>query len=438
MENHKHYVTLKHMLVFLFLKLYARTKVHRIEPNGDKHFVVTDRGSIVARRVIVATNAFTRELFPELAAIEPYQSQILVTDHVRDRVRGRIVTSDIGPVFFNQPREGAADGRAPLLMGGGNDRPMTNPSSRRRSPAVHAQLMKIRDSFYPELVGQPPSGEWIGPMAFTPDGLPCIGFLRAGLIVAAGYNGYGGSYATVAGHLAAQMTLTDAVPEAVPEEIFSPRRLLKKDPLFLTEREGLWRVASSLCQQLRTVNRQISDALMLGAEIYQRLPQSSAVLIRPSDDLISERIVTPDTLTSFGAFKDFSREELARLLRLTRCWDLPKGTLIFTEDLPGDSCYFIIEGRVDVSTRNRGTNQLLARLEAGSVFGQVSVIDGATRSATCSSAAGSILLELERGPCEQLLREGSALAIKLLASLNDGLISALRGADSTAVAGRKA
>jgi glycine/D-amino acid oxidase-like deaminating enzyme len=174
--------------------LYARTKVRRIESKHDDHIVLTDRGSISARRVIVATNAFTRELFPELSDIEPYQSQILVTDHVRDRVRGRIVTSDIGPVFLNQPREGAADGRAPLLMGGGNDRPMKNPSSRRRSPVVHSLLMQIRDSFYPELVGQPPSGEWIGPMAFTPDGLPCIGFLRAGLVVAAGYNGYGLRY----------------------------------------------------------------------------------------------------------------------------------------------------------------------------------------------------------------------------------------------------
>ena len=30
-------------------------------------------------------------------------------------------------------------------------------------------------------------------MAFTPDGLPCIGFLRPGLVIAAGYNGYGGA-----------------------------------------------------------------------------------------------------------------------------------------------------------------------------------------------------------------------------------------------------
>ena len=43
---------------------------------------------------------------------------------------------------------------------GGDDRPMKNPSSRRRSPAVHARLIALRDSFYPELVGQPPTAEW--------------------------------------------------------------------------------------------------------------------------------------------------------------------------------------------------------------------------------------------------------------------------------------
>ena len=142
---------------------------------------------------------------------------------------------------------------------------MKNPSSRRRSPAVHAHLMKLRDNFYPELAGRPPSAEWVGPMAFTPDGLPCIGFLRPGIIVAVGYNGYGGSYATAAGHAAAEMAISDVVPEWLPEEIFSPRRLLSDQPLFLTEREGLWRVAVSLCRQVQSVNRQLSDKMTLHA-----------------------------------------------------------------------------------------------------------------------------------------------------------------------------
>ena len=99
----------------------------------DRHHVITDRGRIVARRVIVATNAFTRELLPEMRMHLPRQSQIMLTEHARDRTRGRIVTSEQGPAYFNQPRGGARNGRAPLFSGGGDDRPMENPASRRRS-----------------------------------------------------------------------------------------------------------------------------------------------------------------------------------------------------------------------------------------------------------------------------------------------------------------
>jgi hypothetical protein len=40
-----------------------------------------------------------------------------------------------------------------------------------------------------------------------------------------------------------------------------------------------------------------------------------------------------------------------------------------------------------------------------------------------------VLLEIVRGPCEDLLRGGTILALKFLATLNEGLILALRGAD---------
>jgi glycine/D-amino acid oxidase-like deaminating enzyme len=410
--------------------LYTRTRVLRItsvDPN--EHRLVTDRGNIAARRVIVATNAFTKELFPELAAIEPYQSQILVTEHVADRVRGRIVTSDNGPVFFNQPREGARNGRAPLIMGGADDRPMKNPSSRRRSPAAHAHLMKLRDSFYPELAGRPPSAEWVGPMAFTPDGLPCIGFLRPGIIVAVGYNGYGGSYATAAGHAAGEMAISDVVPEWLPEEIFSPRRLLSDQPLFLTKREGLWRVAVSLCRQVQNVNRRLSDELTLHASSTVAPKTVDTQITCLSGKIRSTDDTEAEFLTAFDAFRKFSQEEVHELLRLMRRWELGKGKLVFSEGSPGGNCFIILQGTVDVSVNTRGQQQLLATLNPGSVFGQMSLIDGVPRSATCSVRNDAVLLELVRAPCEELLNSGSTLALKFLATLNEGLILALRGAD---------
>jgi len=412
--------------------LYTRTRVRRIvSAHADEHRVVTDRGTIVARRVIAATNAFTRDVLPELAAIAPHQSQILVTEHVPDRARGRIVTSDEGPVFFNQPREGARDGRAVLLMGGGDDRPMANPSSRRRSPAVHARLMALRDSFYPELAGQPPSAEWVGPMAFTPDGLPCVGFLRPGLVVAAGYNGYGGSYTTAAGHAAAEMAMTDVVPEWLPEEIFSPRRLLSDEPLFLSERTGLWRVAASLCGQIQNVNRRLSEALTLQqpASSAAAAPAASKQISGPRGKSRPGDSIDVEALKAFASLAKFSRRELRELLPLMRRWDLAKGTVVFTEGSQGGTCFLIVAGAVDVSVNGRGQRQLLATLNAGSVFGQMSLIEGVPRSATCSVRADAVLLEMQREPCRQFLNGGSAMALKFLATLNEGLTLALRGAD---------
>jgi hypothetical protein len=59
----------------------------------------------------------------------------------------------------------------------------------------------------------------------------------------------------------------------------------------------------------------------------------------------------------------------------------------------------------------------------------MSLIDGVARSATCSVRADTVLLEMERELCEEFLGSGSATALKFLATLNEGLTLALRGAD---------
>ena len=84
---------------------------------------------------------------------------------------------------------------------------------------------------------------------------------------------------------------------------------------------------------------------------------------------------------------------------------------------------------VDVSVKVRGQPQLLAQLGPGSIFGQSSLIDGEARSASCSMHRDSVLAEIDAVSCERLLNSRSALALKLLAALNQGLVAALRSAD---------
>src|SRR5262249_44372606 len=128
-------------------------------------------------------------------------------------------------------------------------------------------------------------------------------------------------------------------------------------------------------------------------------------------------------------FSSFGRAEVERLISLMRGWSCTDGMLLFAEGDPGGSCFIVINGTIDVTVRVRGASQQLARLPAGSIFGQVSAVTGQPRNATCVSASDTLLAELERDQCEQLLHERSPLALKLLATLNQGLISALRGAD---------
>jgi glycine/D-amino acid oxidase-like deaminating enzyme len=412
------------------VELYTRVRVKRVRSmSSDRHDVTTDRGHIVARRVIVATNAFTRELLPEMRSISPRQSQIMLTEHALDRARGRTITTEQGPAFFNQPRAEARYGRAPLLFGGGNDRPMRNPVSRRRSLAVHNLLLRLRDRYYPELRGQPPTSEWVGPMAFTPDGLPAVGFVRPGVILAAGFNGYGGSYTTAAGQASAEMAFTDQSPDWTPQDVFSPRRFLSKQPLFLSSKDNLWRIAQALCKRLVVVNEQISFECTYGASsVPGKTPEISSMTL---ERMISQpgSTIKPHALRDFSRFADFSDRELRQLLRLMLRWDVPQGTLVVSEGGPGDSCFLIASGSVDVTVRVRSRQQLLAQLPAGSIFGQVSLISGQARTATCSMRNDGVILELERKPCETFLSAGSPTALKFLAALNQDLITALRGAD---------
>jgi glycine/D-amino acid oxidase-like deaminating enzyme len=62
-------------------------------------------------------------------------------------------------------------------------------------------------------------------MAFTPDQLPAIGVLRPGVVVAAGFNGYGGSYTTAAGEAAAALAVSGQPPSWLAADVFTPTRL---------------------------------------------------------------------------------------------------------------------------------------------------------------------------------------------------------------------
>jgi glycine/D-amino acid oxidase-like deaminating enzyme len=225
------------------VQLFTRTPVIGVTPTrGGIVRVETSRGIIKARRVIFATNAFTATLLPELRAIQYHQSQILNLEHVTDTVRGMTITEKKGDLYYNFPQarrytDAKGVSRGMLLAGGGLDRLGRDPFYLRRSSGVLDLVLRQAGERFRETRGQPPSRVWTGPMAFTPDRVPVIGFLRRegfaadSLIVAAGFNGYGGTYCVEAGRLSALMATRGETPPEIPEDMFSPHRFLTRRPL---------------------------------------------------------------------------------------------------------------------------------------------------------------------------------------------------------------
>jgi len=93
------------------------------------------------------------------------------------------------------------------------------------------------------------------------------------------------------------------------------------------------------------------------------------------------------------------------------------------------ACGLLVRGQVDATIKVRQQRHLLAQLSAGSIFGQVSLLAGRPRSATCTIRRDALLAQLDRAACERLLGTRAPVALKLLAVLNRGLTDALRIAD---------
>jgi hypothetical protein len=222
------------------------------------------------------------------------------------------------------------------------------------------------------------------------------------------------------------MALTGQVPEWVPEDVFSPRRLLCDDPLFMQGQDSLWRISTALCRQMRSVNHQIAEHLNYTPAVAQVAPPR----IPPARMRHASRTsIAPAGLQTLPAFRAFTLGELAELLRLMRMWDAAKGSVVCEEGSPGGTCFVVLCGSVDVSIWVRGQQQLLAKLIPGDIFGQISLIDGEPRSATCTARSDAVLGEMASNTCLRLFKRRSQTALKFLGALTHGIILALRGAD---------
>lgn len=186
----------------------------------------------------------------------------------------------------------------------------------------------------------------------------------------------------------------------------------------------LRRLALILCARLRDTNREMAVDLPLGGAD----PRAEASELPPGN---ARKISIRDQplLRFLPIFRDFSDTELVALTKRMRRLDLPRGQLLFTEGEPGASCFVTLRGAVEVSM-HRGEKHRLAILGPGKMFGQVALLDGGERSATCKVRESAALLELEQEEIARIFAEEGPVAFKLMGILLHTLIGAQREADA--------
>jgi len=190
----------------------------------------------------------------------------------------------------------------------------------------------------------------------------------------------------------------------------------------------LWRLARLICEHLRRTNRRMAEALP--SELLEASRHRPRRASRPGLDEVRS-VVTGDTpmLRILPIFNELDDAELSALTTRMRRHELPRGEIVFTEGEPGASCFITVWGAVEVSVTRREKHQL-AILGPGKMFGQVALIDGGLRSATCKVRETAVLLELDIATMAQIFEEGGPIAFKLLIAMLRMLCGTVRGASA--------
>ncbi|MBI4146021.1 cyclic nucleotide-binding domain-containing protein [Candidatus Woesearchaeota archaeon] len=115
-------------------------------------------------------------------------------------------------------------------------------------------------------------------------------------------------------------------------------------------------------------------------------------------------------------FKDLTPKEIDVVVNKSNLRQYKKGDHVFFQGDPGNALYVILRGRVEIERHGQKT-ALLASLSKGMFFGELSLVDDSSRSATAFVAEDAILFCIFKQDLQQLVKHHPRLATKLLWNL---------------------
>jgi len=132
-------------------------------------------------------------------------------------------------------------------------------------------------------------------------------------------------------------------------------------------------------------------------------------------------------VTKSQFFTEFSRDEITTLAGYMDVYRAPAGAVIMREGDAGDFMLLIIEGEIDIlKTGLRGDQQHMTSTGPGMSVGEMSMIDGEPRFATCVAARTTTFAVMTRDCMATIILDDPGLGSKILVKLVTMLSRRLR------------
>lgn len=127
-----------------------------------------------------------------------------------------------------------------------------------------------------------------------------------------------------------------------------------------------------------------------------------------------------ELLRGVSIFSDLDAGSLASLERVAETRDFAEGSVIVSQEDPGDSLFVLVRGRVKVVLYGQSGREVILSIfkSPGDFFGEMSLLDDQPRSATVIAAQRSRLLVLSRAGFRDHLASHPRTALRVLTELS--------------------
>lgn len=156
-------------------------------------------------------------------------------------------------------------------------------------------------------------------------------------------------------------------------------------------------------------------------QIYSDLEDLGA-----ADGFIDEIL---EIIHHINLFNGFSEDEVRAVCHYMRCFAAPRNYALLEEGIDGEHLLIVLTGSAEMKHISPDGCRVITELAAGSIIGEISMIDGKTQLADCVTTRPVDFAVLTQSGLNRLLLQAPRLGNKILLALLQKLSSRLREND---------